>query len=149
MAKGIRDDDNHYREQTMRFCLATDLRTVSSGSAQGIFSVMPYYLRPLRRAVVLMAGIIVLLLGIVMLIAPGPGILTMMLGLGILATEFVWARRLLKRIREKAIRITNSLLGRQTSLCTFHFKAVARWNELPLFSVKKAITVRPSAGAKD
>jgi uncharacterized protein (TIGR02611 family) len=85
------------------------------------------------------AGIIVLLLGIMMLIAPGPGILTMMLGLGILATEFVWARRLPKRFREKAFRVINRLLGKQTSSRPFHSKAVARGNGLPLFTVKKLL----------
>jgi uncharacterized protein (TIGR02611 family) len=41
----------------------------------------------------------VLLLGVVMLAAPGPGLLTIFAGLTILAAEFAWARRLLKRTR--------------------------------------------------
>jgi uncharacterized protein (TIGR02611 family) len=67
-------------------------------------------LTQVKRAVVFVAGIAVLLLGIVMLVAPGPGILTTALGLGILATEFIWARRLLKRFRRKGINIADRLL---------------------------------------
>jgi uncharacterized protein (TIGR02611 family) len=62
-----------------------------------------------KRAFVFLAGVIVLLLGIVMLIAPGPGVLTIALGLGILATEFIWARRLLKRLRQRGTIISRRL----------------------------------------
>src|SRR5215831_10568167 len=65
-----------------------------------------------KRAIVFVAGITVLLLGIVMLVAPGPGILTTVLGLGILATEFIWARRLLKRFRRKGTNIGDWLFRR-------------------------------------
>jgi tellurite resistance protein TerC len=43
----------------------------------------------------------VLLIGIAMIVLPGPAILVIPLGLAILATEFVWARRLLKRLKDK------------------------------------------------
>jgi tellurite resistance protein TerC len=65
---------------------------------------------------VFVAGAGVLLLGIVMLVAPGPGVLTIMLGLGILATEFHWARRFLKRSRERSIRIVDRLF-KKTHRC--------------------------------
>jgi tellurite resistance protein TerC len=55
--------------------------------------------RHVRRIVVLVFGGTVLLLGVVMLAAPGPGLLTIFAGLTILAAEFAWARRLLKRTR--------------------------------------------------
>ncbi len=54
-----------------------------------------------RRAVVALVGGTVLLLGIVMVALPGPATVVVPLGLAILATEFVWARRLLTRIKEK------------------------------------------------
>ena len=41
------------------------------------------------------AGIGLVLLGLFLLVLPGPGILTIGAGLAILAIDFVWARRLL------------------------------------------------------
>ncbi len=52
-----------------------------------------------RRIVVSVVGVSVLLLGVVMLVAPGPAFLVIPLGLAILAIEFVWARRWLKKLR--------------------------------------------------
>jgi tellurite resistance protein TerC len=56
-------------------------------------------LRQARRLVILVVGLTVVALGLVMLIGPGPGIIVIPIGLAILATEFVWARRLLRRYR--------------------------------------------------
>jgi tellurite resistance protein TerC len=55
--------------------------------------------RGARRLGVALAGAIVLLLGLVMLILPGPGLLLIPLGLAILALEFAWARGWLQRLR--------------------------------------------------
>ena len=52
-------------------------------------------LRTGYRLIVAVAGVAVIAAGIVMLPFPGPGWLTIFLGLGILASEFPWARRLL------------------------------------------------------
>lgn len=79
-------------------------------------SKMASDLKQVRCLVVFLAGITVLLLGIVMLVAPGPGILTIALGLGILATEFIWARRLLKRFRRKRINIADWLFRRLAAI---------------------------------
>ena len=43
----------------------------------------------------------VLLIGIVMLVAPGPAIIVIPIGLAILATEFAWARHYKEKIEEK------------------------------------------------
>ena len=40
--------------------------------------------------------------GAVLLVAPGPGILVLLAGLGILATEFAWAGRIMMRTKEMA-----------------------------------------------
>ena len=53
----------------------------------------------LRRAVVAVIGFTVLLIGFAMVVLPGPAVVVIPLGLAILATEFVWARRLLDRAR--------------------------------------------------
>jgi hypothetical protein len=54
-----------------------------------------------KRIIVGIAGGTVLLLGIVMIVLPGPAIIVIPAGLAILATEFVWARRLLRKVRGK------------------------------------------------
>lgn len=59
-------------------------------------------LRKARRAVVLAAGSTLLLLGAVMMVLPGPGIVAVMGGLALLATEFVWARLWLRRVKRVA-----------------------------------------------
>ena len=51
------------------------------------------------RLAVAIVGFTVTLLGVVMLVTPGPGWLMILLGLGVLGVEFVWARRLLGRLK--------------------------------------------------
>jgi tellurite resistance protein TerC len=46
-------------------------------------------------------GASVLLIGALMILLPGPAIVVIPAGLAILATEFGWARVLLKRMRKK------------------------------------------------
>jgi tellurite resistance protein TerC len=58
-------------------------------------------LKKAKKIVVLIVGSAVLLIGIVMLVLPGPAILVIPLGLGILAMEFEWARRWLNTARKK------------------------------------------------
>ena len=53
----------------------------------------------LKRAVVAVIGFTVLLIGVAMVVLPGPAVIVIPLGLAILATEFVWARRLLEKAR--------------------------------------------------
>ena len=55
-----------------------------------------------RRVVILLVGTSVLLVGVAMIILPGPAILVIPAGLAILATEFAWARDLLRRMKDKA-----------------------------------------------
>ena len=55
-----------------------------------------------RRLIVALVGASVVLVGLVLLIAPGPAFVVIPIGLGILALEFVWARRLLRLFRVRA-----------------------------------------------
>jgi tellurite resistance protein TerC len=52
-----------------------------------------------RRLFRIVGGFTLLLIGVVMLVTPGPGWVVIFLGLGLLAAEFVWARRLMDRIK--------------------------------------------------
>jgi tellurite resistance protein TerC len=57
--------------------------------------------RQARKAVILVLGSSILLIGVAMILLPGPAILVIPLGLSILAVEFAWARRWLAQIRTK------------------------------------------------
>jgi hypothetical protein len=54
-----------------------------------------------RKVVVLVLGVTILLLGVAMLVLPGPGWVTIFAGLALLATEFAWARWTLKQARDR------------------------------------------------
>jgi len=58
-----------------------------------------------RRLSRIAGGFTLLLIGIVMIVTPGPGWLVILLGLGLLAAEFVWARRLMDRIKRESDRV--------------------------------------------
>ncbi len=51
--------------------------------------------------IVAIVGLSIIALGIVLLPLPGPGWLIIFLGLGVLASEFAWARALLDFARDK------------------------------------------------
>jgi tellurite resistance protein TerC len=73
--------------------------------------------RQARRLAILIIGATVLLAGVVMLVIPGPGIVVILLGLGLLALEFAWAARLLRRAKrmagDVADRVRSSVSGRK------------------------------------
>lgn len=62
-----------------------------------------------KRFLRILVGFTLLVAGIAMIATPGPGWLTILLALGVLAAEFVWARRLLDRLKTEAARIRNSV----------------------------------------
>jgi tellurite resistance protein TerC len=55
----------------------------------------------MRKAAVLVLGGTVLLIGVALIVLPGPAFVVIPTGLAILATEFLWARRLLDKAKEK------------------------------------------------
>lgn len=61
--------------------------------------MLRWSLRKARQLVIGVIGTTVVLIGIIMIFTPGPAIVVIPLGLGILATEFVWARDLLHKVR--------------------------------------------------
>jgi len=56
-------------------------------------------LRHTKRIIVTVVGFTVLFIGIAMIVLPGPAFIVIPLGLAILAGEFVWAERLLKKVK--------------------------------------------------
>jgi len=71
-----------------------------------------------RRVFRIVAGFTLLLVGVVMLVTPGPGWVVIFLGLGLLAVEFVWARRLKARIQREAERAYNAVIRPQKNVST-------------------------------
>jgi uncharacterized protein (TIGR02611 family) len=52
---------------------------------------------PVRFAITMVVGVILLILGLIMMVTPGPGLLFIFFGLSILALELEWARELNKQ----------------------------------------------------
>ena len=71
----------------------------------GLFAAATY--RQARRIVVLVVGLTVMLVGVIMIVTPGPAVLVIPLALSILALEFAWARRWLKKMKDSAAAVAN------------------------------------------
>lgn len=52
---------------------------------------------PVRWVITMVLGFVLLLLGLIMMVTPGPGLLFIFFGLSILALEIEWARELNKQ----------------------------------------------------
>jgi len=70
-----------------------------------------FVVRTAWKAVILVVGVTVIAGGLAMLVLPGPGIVVIIAGLAILATEFVWARHLLMRAKAHAEKAKGSAIG--------------------------------------
>jgi uncharacterized protein (TIGR02611 family) len=62
-----------------------------------------------RRVFRVVAGFTLLAVGVVMLVTPGPGWLVILLGLSLLAAEFIWARRLMDRMKHEGGRVRDAV----------------------------------------
>ena len=78
-------------------------------------AVVHFIQRSGKRVAVTIAGFAVLLAGIALLVLPGPGWLLIFVGLTILATEYVWARRLLNAAKRKAEQAKAAVLRKRDS----------------------------------
>lgn len=65
-----------------------------------------------RRIVVAVIGGTILLIGVVMVVLPGPAILVIPIGLGVLGLEFAFARHWLRKLRTTATSVVNRVRGR-------------------------------------
>ena len=60
-----------------------------------------------KRLIVIVIGFTILAAGIAMIVLPGPAIVVIPIGLATLATEFIWARKLLNTVKERVARMRN------------------------------------------
>ena len=58
-------------------------------------------LKKVRKVVVAIVGFTILVIGILLLVLPGPAFIVIPIGLGILATQFAWAKGLLKKVNDR------------------------------------------------
>jgi uncharacterized protein (TIGR02611 family) len=61
---------------------------------KSILSKLPH---PVRWVLTMVVGFVLLILGLIMMVTPGPGLLFVFFGLSILALEIEWARELNKQ----------------------------------------------------
>lgn len=78
--------------------------------------VVSYTYKTARRIAVAVVGGTVLLLGIAMIVLPGPATVVIPAGLAILAIEFAWARRWLRRIKVQARQTIRRINHKRNSL---------------------------------
>ncbi len=70
--------------------------------------------KSLRKLIIAVIGGTVLLIGVALIVLPGPAFIVIPVGLAILATEFVWARRAVDRARAMIARVR----GRKPEVAT-------------------------------
>ncbi len=80
----------------------------------------------LRKVLVLLVGLLLCAAGVAALVLPGPGLLLLLIGLIVLATEFEWAERYVDVMRDKAFAVSA--------------ESVASWPRI-IFSVLSALMV--------
>jgi hypothetical protein len=93
------------RDRSKLGCSANTVRASGFGTSLMIVRTV----EQVRRAFRIVAGFTLLLAGLVMVITPGPGWLVIFLGLSLLAAEFIWARRLMDRMKREGERVRDAV----------------------------------------
>jgi uncharacterized protein (TIGR02611 family) len=114
-------------EELARFDVDADGRITDSDLAQvvpprrwaaiglrGPAIVLRWFTRNAKRLAVLVVGCTVLAAGLAMLVLPGPGVLVVVAGLAILATEFAWAERAMNTTLNRASKVSGAVTGNAT-----------------------------------
>lgn len=97
-------------------------------------------LQMIKRWGLTVLGVALLIGGGAMLVLPGPGILVVSAGLTVLATEFIWARRLLVPARRWADRALTA------SAATPRARALTMLSEVAMLGLGVAMIVAPGVG---
>jgi len=58
-------------------------------------------LKQVKRFVVMVIGFSMIMIGLAMIVLPGPAFIFIPTGLAILATEFIWAKKLLQKVKDR------------------------------------------------
>ena len=67
-------------------------------------------LKQIKRIFIAVIGFTILTIGIILIVFPGPAFIVIPIGLSILATEFVWAKRLLEKVKRGIKKTKDSVL---------------------------------------
>lgn len=75
---------------------------------------MNWLIHHTKRVLRITGGILLLIVGLILMIPgmPGPGFLLILMGLSILAVDYVWAHRLNTYLRDKAGKVMESIRKR-------------------------------------
>ncbi len=65
-----------------------------------------------KRVAISVIGFTVLAIGVAMLVLPGPALVVIPAGLGILSLEYAWARTWLRRVKEKVAGLAHAAAQR-------------------------------------
>ncbi len=78
--------------------------------------------RLFRRIAITAVGTVILAVGVILLVAPGPGLVVIALALAVFAVEYEWARRRLASVRERALSAAHqAAASRAATACTVLF----------------------------
>lgn len=107
-----------------------------------LLSVLPH---PVRYVLTLVIGFVLLILGLIMMVTPGPGLLFIFFGLSILALEIEWARELNKQGLQGLERIVARLkdIKPKDLFVVFAIAEGVTWTLLILGLLAKAFTSIP------
>ena len=64
--------------------------------------------RQIKRLAIFLIGISIVLIGCILVFTPGPAIIVIPIGLAVFATEFIWAKKLLKKFKETTSSLSES-----------------------------------------
>ncbi len=86
--------------------------------------------RQLKRVVIGALGVTVVLVGVAMIILPGPAFIVIPCGLAILAAEFAWARRLFRSARAALPKSARDKVPKNPSVTSVKRRAVTLWGQV-------------------
>ncbi len=116
------DGDVGDRQDVGRHVGLAHAQRLSAGAQYGCSVLRPFHplnqllqviFRNGKRIAVFVLGNLLLVAGVVMLVVPGPGLLVIIAGLAVLATEFTWAEHLLDTAKEKASQAKDKVTSRR------------------------------------
>ncbi len=70
-------------------------------------NTMKKLLSQTKRIIIIVFGVTIVLIGLALIVLPGPGLIVIIFGLAILASEFVWAERLLQHAKNHYDKASN------------------------------------------